>query len=85
MKHIIKIKGEPIMSGVVGTNLVAQVGFIVKDIEAAKEKWAQFLGVEVPDSAGWRLCRNRDSLQRPAGSRSELPHGILRCRTGAPA
>ena len=45
MKHIIKIKGEPIMSGVVGTNLVAQVGFIVKDIEAAKEKWAQFLGV----------------------------------------
>lgn len=36
------------MNGVVGTNLVAQVGFIVKDIEATKEKWAQFLGVEVP-------------------------------------
>lgn len=36
------------MSGVVGTNLVAQVGFIVKDVEVTKVKWAQFLGVEVP-------------------------------------
>lgn len=36
------------MAGVVGTNLVAQVGFIVKDIEETKVKWANFLGVEVP-------------------------------------
>ena len=28
------------MSGVVGTNLVAQVGFIVKDIYETKKKWA---------------------------------------------
>lgn len=34
--------------GVVGTNLIAQIGFIVKDVETAKEKWAQFLGMEVP-------------------------------------
>lgn len=36
------------MKGVVGTNLVAQVGFIVKDVEATKAKWAEFLGVEAP-------------------------------------
>ena len=36
------------MAGVVGTNLFAQVGFIVKDVEATKRKWAEFLGVEVP-------------------------------------
>ena len=40
-------KGD-IMSGVLGTNLVAQVGFIVKDVEETKKKWAEFLGVEVP-------------------------------------
>ena len=36
------------MAGIVGTHLVAQVGFIVKDIEATKRKWAAFLGVDVP-------------------------------------
>ena len=36
------------MTGIVGTNLLAQVGFIVKDIEQAKKKWAAFLGVDVP-------------------------------------
>lgn len=36
------------MAGVVGTNLVAQVGFIVKDVEKTKAKWAEFLGVDVP-------------------------------------
>lgn len=36
------------MSGIVGTNLVAQVGFIVKDVEETKKKWAEFLGVTPP-------------------------------------
>ena len=36
------------MAGIVGTHLVAQVGFIVKDVEAAKKKWAEFLWLEVP-------------------------------------
>lgn len=36
------------MEGIVGTHMLAQVGFIVKDVEAAKKKWAAFLGVEVP-------------------------------------
>ncbi len=35
------------MSGVIGTNLVAQVGFIVKDVEETKKKWAEFLGVAI--------------------------------------
>lgn len=38
------------MSGVFGTNLVAQVGFIVKDVEVTKKKWAELLGVEVPET-----------------------------------
>ena len=39
------------MNGVVGTDLVCQVGFIVKDINATKKKWAEFLGVEEPEAA----------------------------------
>ena len=38
------------MAGVVGTHLVAQVGFIVKNIEETKRKWAEFLGVDVPET-----------------------------------
>ncbi len=36
------------MAGVVGTHLVAQIGFIVKDVEETKKKWAEFLGLDVP-------------------------------------
>lgn len=38
------------MAGIVGSNLFAQVGFIVKDLETTKRKWAAFLGVDVPDT-----------------------------------
>lgn len=38
------------MKGAIGTHLVAQVGFIVKDVDATKKKWAEFLGVEVPET-----------------------------------
>ncbi len=38
------------MAGIVGNNLLAQVGFIVKDIETTKRKWAAFLGVDVPQT-----------------------------------
>ena len=38
------------MKGIVGTDLLAQVGFIVKDIETTKRKWAEFLGVAVPET-----------------------------------
>jgi len=36
------------MVGVIGTHLVAQIGFIVKDVEETKKKWAEFLGLDVP-------------------------------------
>jgi methylmalonyl-CoA/ethylmalonyl-CoA epimerase len=38
------------MSGIIGTNLLAQVGFIVRDIEATKKKFAAFFGVAVPEN-----------------------------------
>lgn len=36
------------MAGIIGTNLITQVGFIVKDIEISKKRFAAFLGVEPP-------------------------------------
>ena len=48
------------MAGIVGTNLVAQVGFIVKDIEETKRKWAAFLGVDVPET---QLCGDYEVTQ----------------------
>jgi len=48
------------MNGVVGTELVCQVGFIVKDINEAKKKWAQFLGVEEPEAT---LCGEYEITQ----------------------
>jgi len=36
------------MSGVLETNTVTQVALIVKDVEATKQKYAAFFGVEVP-------------------------------------
>lgn len=36
------------MAGVLGTSTLAQVGFIVRDIETTKKVFAEFLGVEVP-------------------------------------
>ena len=36
------------MSGIVGSNVITQIAFIVKDIETTKKKYAEFLGVDVP-------------------------------------
>lgn len=36
------------MAGVLNSLRVAQVGFIVRDVEVTKQKFAQFLGVPVP-------------------------------------
>ena len=38
------------MAEVLGTHMLAQVGFIVKDVEETKKKWAEFLGVDVPET-----------------------------------
>ncbi len=36
------------MAGILETNVLTQVGFIVKDIEESKKKFAEFFGVKVP-------------------------------------
>ncbi len=36
------------MPGIIGNHLVTQVGFIVRDIETTKRKFAAFFGVEPP-------------------------------------
>ena len=38
------------MAGILGTSTLAQVGFIVRDLEVSKKKWAEFLGCPVPPS-----------------------------------
>ncbi|MBR3107645.1 MAG: VOC family protein [Clostridia bacterium] len=47
------------MAGIVGTHLVAQVGFIVKDIEETKRKWAAFLGMDVPPTQPSAITKSR--------------------------
>ena len=36
------------MSALLGTNSLVQVAIVVKDIEATKQKWAEFFGIEPP-------------------------------------
>lgn len=36
------------MAGILGNNQIAQVGFIVRDIEVSKQAFAKFFGVEPP-------------------------------------
>lgn len=36
--------------GLLGTKVVTQIGFIVRDMDKTKKKFAEFLGVEEPDA-----------------------------------
>ena len=36
------------MAGILDTNILTQVGFIVRDIEKSKKKFAEFLGLPEP-------------------------------------
>jgi len=36
------------MAGIINTNVIIQVGLIVKNVEKTKKKWAAFFGVPVP-------------------------------------
>ena len=36
------------MAGIIDTQVLTQVGFIVKDVDKTKRKFAEFLGVEAP-------------------------------------
>jgi catechol 2,3-dioxygenase-like lactoylglutathione lyase family enzyme len=38
------------MEGLINTNVITQVCIIVKNIKKTKKKWAEFLGVPVPDT-----------------------------------
>ena len=38
------------MAGILDTNIMTQVGFIVRDIETTKRKFAEFFGVPAPDN-----------------------------------
>lgn len=40
------------MAGIINTQTLTQVGFIVKDIEKTKTRWAEFLGVTPPSTLG---------------------------------
>jgi methylmalonyl-CoA epimerase len=40
------------MAGLLDTNIIIQVGFIVKNVEKCKKKWADFFGVSVPPTVG---------------------------------
>lgn len=40
------------MSGILNNNQIAQVGFIVRDIEKSKKVFAEFFGVPVPPTYG---------------------------------
>jgi len=40
------------MAGIIGTNVVTQIGFIVKDADASRKKFAQFFGIEPPPIVG---------------------------------
>ena len=40
------------MAGIIDTKILTQVGFIVKDIQASKKKFAEFLGVPEPEVIG---------------------------------
>ena len=36
------------MAGIIGTNIVTQIGIVVRDIEVTKAKFAAFFGIEPP-------------------------------------
>ena len=47
-------------NGVLGTNVVTQIGIIVKDIDRVSQAYAEFLGVEKP---AWFLTDTMDKSQ----------------------
>lgn len=60
--------------GILGTNIVTQIGFVVNDIEKTSQAFAEFLGVENP---GWSLTDTIDKTQgqyngQPCPARSKL-------------
>ena len=60
--------------GILGTDIVTQIGFVVNDIEKTSQAFADFLGVENP---GWSLTDTIDKTQgeyngKPCPARAKL-------------
>ena len=50
------------MPGIIDTNVITQIGFVVKDVEKSKKKWAAFFGVPVPptvDSGDYKVTQTK--------------------------
>jgi len=50
------------MAGIVGSNVVVQIGFVVRDLAVAQKKFSQFLGVEpmaVSDLGPYEVTQTR--------------------------
>ena len=46
------------MAGIIGTNIVTQIGIVVRDIETTKRKFADFFGIDPPptvDSGAYEI------------------------------
>lgn len=55
------------MSDTIGANVLTQVGFIIRHLDAARKKLAEFFGVEVPAnvSGEYAYVDMHDSLKCP--------------------
>lgn len=56
------------MAGITGKNAIIQIGLVVKDIEATKRKFAEFLGIPVPPtvSGGEYEITQTEYMGKPA-------------------
>ena len=61
-------------NGVLGTSVVTQIGFIVRDCDATKRKFAEFLGIPEPDSSWTDGIEQSQSVYRgkPCPARAKL-------------
>ena len=60
--------------GILGTNIVTQIGIVVNDVEKTAQAFADFLGVDNP---GWSLTDTIDKTQgeyngKPCPARAKL-------------
>ena len=60
--------------GILGTSVVTQIGFIVRDCDATKKKYAEFLGIPEPDSSWTDSIEKSQSVYRgqPCPARAKL-------------
>jgi hypothetical protein len=60
------------MAGIIDTNIVMQIAFVVKDMEAAKAKFAEFFGVEPPNHFATNKSPDNIVMGKPAPDVSAL-------------